>query len=62
MDLILKTYIKVANIKQNEKGSISLEYILFIVAIAAASAGIIAFYTNIGTWFQNFALPSQPSL
>jgi hypothetical protein len=61
MDSLLSVYVKVTERVRWQRGSISLEYILFIVAIAAVSAGVLAFYTNLGSWFENISLPAQPS-
>ncbi len=61
MDKLLLIFIKITDaIRVREKGSISLEYILFVVAVVAVSGGILAFYTNIGDWFENITLPAQP--
>jgi hypothetical protein len=38
--------------RNNERGSLSLEHVLFIGAIAGMSAGIIAFYDSIETYIS----------
>jgi uncharacterized protein (UPF0333 family) len=48
--------------KENkEKGSLSLEHILFIGAVVAMSVGITAFYTNITTYFQGVGFAAAPT-
>jgi uncharacterized protein (UPF0333 family) len=39
------------NIKKNETGSLSLEYILFIGAVVVIAAGLGIFYRSIGDYF-----------
>ena len=39
---------------KNEKGSLALEQILFIAAIAGMVGGVWAFYGTISTWFTSF--------
>ena len=44
----------------NERGSLSLEHILFIGAVVALSVGITAFYGNISTYFQTVGFGAAP--
>lgn len=44
-----------------DQGNISLEQILFIGAIVAMGTGVLAFYTNIGDYFQNIELGNSPN-
>ncbi len=41
--------------KANEKGSLALEQVLFIGAVVAISAGLIAFYGSMSGYFQEFS-------
>ncbi|HMO18326.1 MAG TPA: hypothetical protein PKA63_06395 [Oligoflexia bacterium] len=43
-------------INLDERGSLSLEHILFIGAVVLIGAGLGAFYTNLGGYFQNVQL------
>lgn len=45
----------------NEKGSLSLEHILFIGAVVAMSIGITAFYNNISTYFNSVGFAAAPN-
>jgi len=40
--------------KNNERGSLALEQILFIGAVVLLAAGLGAFYTNLGNYFSSF--------
>jgi Flp pilus assembly pilin Flp len=42
--------------KTNERGSLSLEHILFIGAVVLIAAGLGTFYGNISTYFTNVNL------
>ena len=50
------------NALREEKGNLSLEHILFIVAVAGISTAVSAFYGDIATWFEGITLPGTPSL
>ncbi len=47
---------------KNEKGSLSLEHILFIGAVVLLSAGITTFYTNINTFFSSVSFTDTPNI
>lgn len=47
---------------QEEKGSLSLENILFITAIAAVGSAVITFYGGLGDWFGQVSLPNAPNI
>ena len=44
-----------------EKGSLSLEHILFIGAVVALSIGITAFYNNISAYFSGVGFAASPT-
>lgn len=46
---------------EQEKGSLSLEHILFIGAVVALSLGITAFYNNISTYFSDVGFAAAPT-
>ena len=46
------------NKKNNEKGSLALEQILFIGAVVVLAGGIGAFYSNLGDYFSAFDFSS----
>lgn len=41
-------------IRNEEKGSLALEQVLFIGAVVLMSLGLFAFYDKLGNYFQNF--------
>ncbi|MCC6220221.1 MAG: hypothetical protein IT291_03160 [Deltaproteobacteria bacterium] len=43
------------------RGNLSLEHILFIVAVAGLAGAVATFYTDIGAWFGGITLPEPPS-
>ena len=45
---------------RKQTGSLALEQILFIGAVVAMSAGVWAFYDDIGAYFTNFAVADAP--
>lgn len=49
------------NVTNEERGSLSLEHILFIGAVVALSLGITAFYNNISNYFSNVGFASSPT-
>lgn len=48
-------------IRNNEKGSLALEQILFIGAVVVASAGIFVFYENINAYFSGITVADSPT-
>lgn len=48
-------------IKNIERGSLSLEHILFIGAVVALSLGITVFYNNISTYFSGVGFATAPT-
>jgi len=44
-----------------ERGSLSLEHILFIGAVVLITAGLATFYGNINTYFANVGFNAPPS-
>ncbi len=49
------------SLTRDQKGNLSLEHILFIVAVAGLSGAVATFYTDIGSWFGGISLPDAPS-
>lgn len=47
---------------KKERGSLSLEHILFIGAVVLLSAGITTFYTNINTFFSSVSFTDTPNI
>lgn len=45
----------------NEKGSLSLEQVLYIGAVVAISGGLYAFYGNISSYLEDVGFSSAPS-
>ena len=45
----------------SEKGSLSLEHILFIGAVVTMFAGVTIFYDNISNYFRNITFSSSPT-
>lgn len=52
---------KLINVRRDETGSLALEQVLFIGAVVALSAGVWAFYGNIGGFFTNFSVTAPPA-
>lgn len=53
---------KLISIRKNkERGSLALEQVLFIGAIVLMGAGVTAFYTRLGTYFQTVNIPTVPT-
>ena len=50
------------NAQARDEGSLSLENILFITAIAGIATFVTAFYSDLGQWFQGISLPESPDL
>lgn len=50
------------NNMKKERGSLSLEHILFIGAVVLLSAGISTFYTNINTFFSSVSFTDTPNI
>lgn len=48
--------------KENERGSLALEQVLFIGAIVAMSAGVYTFYGDLYTYFSTFQIEGAPKL
>jgi hypothetical protein len=46
--------------ENKERGSASLEQMLFVMAVVAISGGVYAFYDRIEVFFQNQPLPAGP--
>jgi len=44
-----------------ERGSLSLEHILFIGAVVLITAGLATFYGNINTYFANVGFNAPPA-
>ena len=44
-----------------ERGSLSLEHILFIGAVVLITAGLATFYGNINTYFSNVGFTAPPA-
>lgn len=51
---------KRVKIGSGEKGSLSLEHILFIGAVVLITAGLSAFYSNISTYFAGVGFSASP--
>lgn len=47
--------------KDSQRGSLSLEQVLFIAAVGAVAVGVGIFYNNMSGFFQNVAMPNQPN-
>ncbi len=48
-------------VNSKERGSLSLEHILFIGAVVLITAGLSAFYGNMNTYFSNIGFSAPPS-
>lgn len=48
--------------KNDEKGSVSLEHMLFVGAVVAVGAGVLAFYSSVGTYFEEFTPTTELGL
>ncbi|MCB0343615.1 MAG: hypothetical protein KDD66_00785 [Bdellovibrionales bacterium] len=46
---------------KEEKGSLSLEQILFVAAVVGIGAGLTAFYGNISSYLTNVGFNAPPS-
>jgi len=47
---------------RNERGSLSLEQILFIGAVVLVGGGLFAFYGNMNDYFENVNVPASPDV
>lgn len=45
--------------KAAERGSLSLELMMYISAVVLVSGGVIAFFTDIGGFFEGFDAPTR---
>jgi len=48
-------------VASGERGSLSLEHILFIGAVVLITAGLATFYGNINTYFANVGFNAPPA-
>lgn len=46
---------------RSQKGSLSLEQVLYIGAVVAISTGLFTFYGNISNYLENVGFSSSPS-
>ena len=48
-------------LKSSERGSLSLEHILFIGAVVLITTGLATFYGNMNTYFSNIGFSASPT-
>lgn len=52
--------IKIRRSVSSQRGSLALEQVLFIAAIAAMATGLYAFYGSLSSYFEGFSVPQPP--